>query len=315
MIIYVKLNQKSLYNQRRFPICFEFYINPPYPKEPPVVLCKSHFCFPSLFDNRNFGKSLIKKWSSSNHIEQIVQMIQNIPFFISKFENDISQSLFYYDGEYSYTFTYNVNDFVLNGENYLYKVKIITTSNNNENKNNDNLAFLVLTDIQILLLKPDSEEKNKATLFYLANIIDITALKTKEISSGNSIKEENEVLVQLQFKDYVALKFLYFLQMKKDVFDFVNMMINQRNKKIEKVFELYYPNNNFDSTSSKDIEKLKRIIAIREKDLNNKENEFFVSKNLMELYQKMIEIYSMNDDDTYKEYVQKFQGIVQKFSK
>ena len=79
-------------------------------------------------------------------------MIQNIPFFISKFENDISQSLFYYDGEYSYTFTYNVNDFVLNGENYLYKVKIITTSNNNENNNNDNLAFLVLTDIQILLL-------------------------------------------------------------------------------------------------------------------------------------------------------------------
>ena len=81
------------------------------------------------------------------------------------------------------------------------------------------------------------------------------------------------------------------------------------------MFELYYPNNNFDSTSSKDIEKLKRIITIREKDLNNKENEFFVSKNLMELYQKMIEIYSMNDDDTYKEYVHKFQGIVQKFSK
>ena len=81
------------------------------------------------------------------------------------------------------------------------------------------------------------------------------------------------------------------------------------------MFELYYPNNNFDSTSSKDIEKLKRIITIREKDLNNKENEFFVSKNLMEVYQKMIEIYSMNDDDTYKEYVHKFQGIVQKFSK
>ena len=194
------------------------------------MLCKSHFCFPSLFDNRNFGKCLIKKWSAPNHIEQIVQMIQNIPFFISKFENDISQSLFYYDGEYSYTFSYNVNDFVLNGENYLYKVNIVTQSNNESN--NDSLAFLVITDIQFLLLKPENEERNKAKLFYIANIVDIISIRQKEISSGNSIKEENDVIVQFQFKDYVKSKFLYFLQMKNDVFDFINMIITQRKKKI-----------------------------------------------------------------------------------
>ena len=109
MIIYIKLNAKSKLNPREFPINFEFYINPPYPKEQPIVLCKSHFCFPSLFDNRNFSNALINKWSSFNHIDLLITMIHNIPYLITKYENDIENGLFYYDGEYSYSFLYKTS--------------------------------------------------------------------------------------------------------------------------------------------------------------------------------------------------------------
>ena len=34
------------------------------------------------------------------------------PNLITKYEIDIDHSLFYYEGEYSYTFAYNVNDFI-----------------------------------------------------------------------------------------------------------------------------------------------------------------------------------------------------------
>ena len=99
-----------------------------------------------------------------------------------------------------------------------------------------------------------------------------------------------------------------------DTFEFVNMILNQRKKKIEKIFKLYYPFNNFDSSDSNDIDKLKQIINIREQSIKEKHNEFYAVKDLMELYQKMIEIYSMNDDETYKDYVSKFQHIVQQSS-
>ena len=92
-------------------------------------------------------------------------------------------------------------------------------------------------------------------------------------------------------------------------------MNESRKKKFEKIFDFYYPNNSFDPNDDNEIEKLKAIIHIREKEVNAKGKEFYVSKNLMELYQKMIEIYSLREDENYKKYITKFQDIVQKFSK
>ena len=308
MIIYIKLNQKSLYNQRRFPICFEFYINPPYPKKPPVVLCKSHFCFPSLFDNRNFSNALINKWSSFNHIDLLITMIHNIPYLITKYENDIENGLFYYDGEYSYSFLYNVNDFVLNSNNYIYKVYINNLTQNEE----ENMAYFIITDIHFIFLRPETPQKNKAKILYLGRIVDFDSFIQQQINSTE--EENNDVLVQIKYKENIKAKFSYYLNFNKNTFEFVNMILNQRKKKIEKIFKIYYPFNNFDSSDSNDIDKLKQIINIREQSIKEKHNEFYAVKDLMELYQKMIEIYSMNDDETYKDYVSKFQHIVQQSS-
>lgn len=312
MIIYIKLNPKSPLNQRRFPILFEFYINPPYPKNQPVVLCKSHFSFPSLFDNRNFGQCLTKRWSPQNHLNLITEMIENLPNLITKYEIDVDHSLFYYEGEYSYTFAYNVNDFILNGENYLYKVKINQKGMKNDE---DNLVYLVITDLHLLLIKPENEQKNKGKIFYIGNLVDIDSFAEQQFYSGNSIVDPGEITVQIKYKPNVQVKFVYLIQFNKENFDFISLVIMQRKKKFEKIFDFYYPNNSFDPNDDNEIEKLKAIIHIREKEVNAKGKEFYVSKNLMELYQKMIEIYSLREDENYKKYITKFQDIVQKFSK
>ena len=308
MIIYIKLNAKSKLNPREFPINFEFYINPPYPKEQPIVLCKSHFCFPSLFDNRNFSNALINKWSSFNHIDLLITMIHNIPYLITKYENDIENGLFYNDGEYSYSFLYNVNDFVLNSNNYIYKVYINNLTQNEE----ENMAYFIITDIHFIFLRPETPQKNKAKILYLGSIVDFDSFIQQQINSTE--EENNDVLVQIKYKENIKAKFSYYLNFNKNTFEFVNMILNQRKKKIEKIFKIYYPFNNFDSSDSNDIDKLKQIINIREQSIKEKHNEFYAVKDLMELYQKMIEIYSMNDDETYKDYVSKFQHIVQQSS-
>lgn len=308
MIIYIKLNAKSKLNPREFPINFEFYINPPYPKEQPIVLCKSHFCFPSLFDNRNFSNALINKWSSFNHIDLLITMIHNIPYLITKYENDIENGLFYYDGEYSYSFLYNVNDFVLNSNNYIYKVYINNLTQNEE----ENMVYFIITDIHFIFLRPETPQKNKAKILYLGSIVDFDSFIQQQINSTE--EENNDVLVQIKYKENIKAKFSYYLNFNKNTFEFVNMILNQRKKKIEKIFKIYYPFNNFDSSDSNDIDKLKQIINIREQSIKEKHNEFYAVKDLMELYQKMIEIYSMNDDETYKDYVSKFQHIVQQSS-
>lgn len=308
MIIYIKLNAKSQLNQREFPIYFEFYINPPYPKEQPIVLCKSHFCFPSLFDNRNFSNALINKWSAVNHIDTLITMIKNIPNLVTKYEKDIENGLFYYDGEYSYSFLYNVNDFVLNSNNYIYKVNINNLTKNEE----DNIAYLIITDIHFIFLKPETPQKNRAKIIYIGNIVDFDSFIQQQIISKE--EENSYVIVQIKYKENIKTKFLYYLTFNKETFEFINMIFTQRKKKFEKIFTLYYPYNNFDSSHMNDIDKLNKIISIREENIKEKQNYFFAVKNLIELYQKMIEIYSMNDDDTYKDYVSKFQNIVQQSS-
>ena len=308
MIIYIKLNAKSKLNPREFPINFEFYINPPYPKEQPIVLCKSHFCFPSLFDNRNFSNALINKWSSFNHIDLLITMIHNIPYLITKYENDIENGLFYYDGEYSYSFLYNVNDFVLNSNNYIYKVYINNLTQNEE----ENMAYFIITDIHFIFLRPETPQKNRARILYLGNIVDFDSFIQQQINSTE--EESNDVLVQIKYKENIKAKFTYYLKFNKNTFEFISMILNQRKTKFEKIFKFYYPFNNFDSSDISHIDKLKQIINIREQSIKEKQNEFYAVKDLIELYQKMIEIYSMNDDETYKDYVSKFQSIVQQSS-
>lgn len=308
MIIYIKLNAKSKLNPREFPINFEFYINPPYPKEQPIVLCKSHFCFPSLFDNRNFSNALINKWSSFNHIDLLITMIHNIPYLITKYENDIENGLFYYDGEYSYSFLYNVNDFVLNSNNYIYKVYINNLTQNEE----ENMAYFIITDIHFIFLRPETPQKNRARILYLGNIVDFDSFTQQQINSTE--EESNDVLVQIKYKENIKAKFTYYFKFNKNTFEFISMILNQRKTKFEKIFKFYYPFNNFDSSDISHIDKLKQIINIREQSIKEKHNEFYAVKELIELYQKMIEIYSMNDDETYKDYVSKFQSIVQQSS-
>ena len=308
MIIYIKLSAKSKLNPREFPINFEFYINPPYPKEQPIVLCKSHFCFPSLFDNRNFSNALINKWSSFNHIDLLITMIHNIPYLITKYENDIENGLFYYDGEYSYSFLYNVNDFVLNSNNYIYKVYINNLTQNEE----ENMAYFIITDIHFIFLRPETPQKNRARILYLGNIVDFDSFIQQQINSTE--EESNDVLVQIKYKENIKAKFTYYLKFNKNTFEFISMILNQRKTKFEKIFKFYYPFNNFDSSDISHIDKLKQIINIREQRIKEKHNEFYAVKDLIELYQKMIEIYSMNDDETYKDYVSKFQSIVQQSS-
>ena len=61
IIINVKIKEKTTINYRNFPIFFDIILNPPLQISEPEVLCKSNFCFPSLYNNKllwNFNKKI-----------------------------------------------------------------------------------------------------------------------------------------------------------------------------------------------------------------------------------------------------------------
>jgi ubiquitin-protein ligase len=317
--LHIKLNPHTPLNSRNYPIYFVFIFNPSYPSMEPIVLCKSHFSYPSLFDNRNFCNSLLKKWTPSlPHHSLIIEMITNIPHFITKLEQDKQHKLFYEDGEYNLNYEYNVNDFILNNSNYLFKI----TTDDSFKFETTTALYLVLTDCHFIILKPsDDKEKaaprNRARIYYLGNISDVIGIVKQQFTceeDGERNKEVKKVKFAFRMKEQTKQKFNYVLTMEQEEYEFAYVLIMQRVRKFNSCFKLVFPNEAFDVMNENCFNNYKEIIKLREKDIQCEEKAFYVVKNLMELYQRMMELYSLKDENEYMVYLNKFQNAVAKFS-
>jgi len=55
-----------------------------YPEQPPKILAKSNFCFPSLMDGRNLSNEICKNWDKNTNLLDIAN---SIPKFVIRLLN------------------------------------------------------------------------------------------------------------------------------------------------------------------------------------------------------------------------------------
>ena len=147
-------------------------------------------------------------------------MITNIPHFITKLEHDKQHKLFYEDGEYNLNYEYNVNDFILNNSNYLFKV----STDDSFKFAKTTALYLVLTDCHFIILKPDDKEttaKNRARIYYLGNISDVIGITKQQFTcEEGENKDTKKVKFAFRMKEQTKQKFNHVLTMEQEEYEF-----------------------------------------------------------------------------------------------
>ena len=302
--INISLLKQTDLNKIRFPINFEIYLYPEYAKKIPFIICKSNFVYPSIFDNRNLFNCLCKKWDIKKRddiITNIISIIYNIPNFVETYNNCITNfQLLYIPGEYSISNQYNVNDFLLNNDNSLFKIKTNYFPN-------VPFCYFIITDINYLLLFPSKIDNMKqwASIFYIGLIFEIENLK---IISKNKIQNEeneniieNEITFKIINKPYIKNKtFSFTISTKENNYSEINSLINEKNNKIENNITMIIPNyikENEYKIEKDDMESMKELVnVIKSIYKANKENNIFCVLVLKELFKFISDLLKENGD-------------------
>ena len=257
------------------------------------------FGFPSLNDGSNFQFALIPVWKSNN---SVCELIEKIPDLIDNIEEESKNNLFSFYGTYSKTLVYNINDFLTNNQNKLYKIhKIKGMKNKKINLEN---RFLIITDIYvIILINEDSKKKNKCRIEYLGEIFNIQSINESDIEN-----EEDLEALTFDWVNESENNFNFPIIIKiEDKNDLIELIITKKTQLISK-FSLYLNN------EENDIKVLSQILEIKEKILEKHPDDFTL-RIVTELYQKIIEIYSKNNNEGFQFYIQKLHDTIEKYDK
>ena len=302
--IKITLLKQTDLNKRRFPINFEIYLNPEYAKKIPFIICKTNFVYPSIFDNRNLFNCLCKKWDIKKRddiITNIITIIYNLPNFVETYNNCVTNyQLLYIPGEFSISNQYNVNDFLLNNDNSLFKIKTNYFPN-------IPFCYFIITDINYLLLFPSKIDNMKqwASIFYIGLIFEIENLK---IISKNKIQNEeneniieNEITFKIINKPYIKNKtFSFTISTKENNYSEINSIKKKKNNKIENNITMIIPNyikEDEYKIEKDDMESMKELVnVIKSIYKANKENNIFCVLVLKELFKFISDLLKENGD-------------------
>ena len=297
IIINVKIKEKTSINLRNFPIFFDIILNPPLQFSEPEVLCKSNFCFPSLYNNKNLLKCICDKYNVRIPIiKRINSLIINFSYFINYYEILIKKyKILFYLGEYNNKRLYNINDFLLNNNNKIFKLKTDFFSK----KNYINI-FLIITDYNIILIKPSDKFKNKGTIFYIGNLIDVSDIHI--IKSFENEEGIQNILFKFLINENVNyLKFYIEMLTDKNTFKKIANHIQEKVKNYLNKFFIIFPLNlkmNYIKLNGNLLKILKLIanyLKIEYKKYNEK-NIFFFKNILILIYDFLINLAKLNND-------------------
>ncbi len=197
---------------------------------------------------------------------------------------------------------YNINDFLTNNQNKLYKIHK-TKGMKNKKINLEN-RFLIITDIYvIILINEDSKKKNKCRIEYLGEIFNIQSINESDIEN-----EEDLEALTFDWVNESENNFNFPIIIKiEDKNDLIELIITKKTQLISK-FSLYLNN------EENDIKVLSQILEIKEKILEKHPDDFTL-RIVTELYQKIIEIYSKNNNEGFQFYIQKLHDTIEKYDK
>ena len=279
-IFYLKQTEFNFFNSE---IIFYIKINYLFPETFPTIKCISNFIFPTLFDGRNFFNEIV---FNNNNFNSLIK--NEIPNMIKKYVNNIKNKIYSFIGEYIIDYAYDINfDFLMNENNLIYNKIII------ENDVNNNNFVIIMTQICLLFFElfEDNYEYYKLIEYY-----EIRNIKNVVINN-----DSNFVVVNFNVEKEINKKISFYNN--DDVKNFYDNL-NKRINVIKNFFEIYNKGN-----KENNINILINTIEYKEKNmliLNN-------NMDIIEHYQKLIELLSENNDERYEFYIKKFQKLIENF--
>lgn len=279
-IFYLKQTEFNFFNSE---IIFYIKINYLFPETFPTINCISNFIFPTLFDGRNFFNEIV---FNNNNFNSLIK--NEIPNMIKKYVNNIKNKIYSFIGEYIIDYVYDINfDFLMNENNLIYNKIII------ENDVNNNNFVIIMTQICLLFFELFDDNYEYYKLFEYYEIRNINNV----VINNNS----NFVVVNFNVEKEINKKISFYNN--DDVKNFYDNL-NKRINVIKNFFEIYNKGN-----KENNINTLINTIEYKEKNmliLNN-------NMDIIEHYQKLIELLSENNDERYEFYIKKFQKLIENF--
>ncbi len=258
-------------------------------------------------------------------------LIDSIPKLISKYSTDIKNKILTYYGEYKLKEIYNVNDFLCDHLTELFKVSTERNSSipNKEIVIKRESIYLIITDVYLLKLVPCQLkccDKSKAHLVFFGELRDVKEIKYSKISSIDEKKKKKKEEKNI---NYVGVTIHWnksennshfdnvILIESHKVLDFISSIESKRNMLLDQFIffqdDLMKLNtSNFlakmDDESTQNLESL---IQYREEQLGNSYKEE-VLRELMIMYQKLIEIFSARNDEKYLVFIEKLHKLIER---
>ena len=198
---------------------------------------------------------------------------------------------------------YNVNDFLLNDEHSLYKIKT-------DYFVNEPFCFFVITEIDYLLLVPSKffNKKNYGSIFFSGLISDIEYFEKVN-------ENENEITFLFIYKTYIKCKtFSYKVTINKSEYYEVISLFKQKNTQINNNISMIIPTNvklKEYIIEKEDMESMENLgNALKNYYKEHKDNNFFGVLVLKELYKFVYELLKENGDEQgAKIYLSKIEKI------
>ena len=194
------------------------------------VKCLSNFCLPSFFDNRNLCEIILnikakndgknkklkienksndenintinnnenKIITNSENINSLENIINSIPYFLKEIKNneEMKHLLKFKETQYTIDQIYDINDFLINWHNLLFRVKQIIDEDTELDR------YIIITDIYFLLIEPLEEFKNKGKLLFFGYLHKVIKEENDnpEIIALKWTKNHNKENIQIQLK-------------------------------------------------------------------------------------------------------------------
>ena len=307
--IFVILFGSKKYNKRKIDISFLIIIKEEYPVSPPLVFCLTEFNkYFDIFNVRNIQNNLIPEWSNNFSINDL---IIKIPSLLDSIDYQVSQKLLPSIGEYLINgMHYDINDFLLNSNNKVFKVKILVNDNSDENPEFIPM-YLIITKTNLIFLKQGHRpHRNLCKIKYIINLIGIERIRRflkegesfERLSCFKIVGNNKENIKEAIFSKTICVEDNNFIVKQ------INDLINKRKDDILYHFKF------FENSCSNGVSELEKIIEIKERIIeeNPEENIF---NQIQGLYNKLIEISSNMEHIDFSVYVKKLQKFLDHYDR
>jgi hypothetical protein len=270
---------------------------------------------------------------------KLPDLISKFPQFLNKYGYEIKNRILTIYPEYNLNALYEINDFLVNQYIHFFRVEVENIQNIYNPHSSINIKeiniikehkYILITDVHILIFTPIVSNKSIGKLIFVGELKDIVSFKgVKVFNSGNpndkTISNRFGVVIEwAKCEKYDKAK------LNNCRFDNVIIIDNEQNKSfIELVkvrsrklidnFSFFQEDLNKSQTtynlakfSDSYVKQLIELIEYRESLIEKENNnDDSILRDLMLLYQKIIEIFSAKNNEKYLVYMEKLHSLIE----